>query len=430
MRRRASVSLLFVVMGVVVAPAPALAQRALSLVEAQAEARRNAPESAELLARIAGAEAIAAQTGRRWRDDPTLSTSVFRGRLVGHPDESAWDLSVRQAVDLSGSWKPRAAAAAADLERGRFEGEDGLRALDERVAIAVADVALAQRQVVRGERIAELQRIAADAARRQFEVGTAPQIDADAAALDLAGGLMVLEQIRGDLDRSRLRLARFLGRETARDLAAEDPPESLETPPASDVAGLADRDPRVRAANAELEAARFERQTFERLVMSGLTLGVDYGRQRNDIPLGAITGSLAAGGLTANWTDSDLLFSVSVPLPLFNRQREPQARATARILTAEARLRAVRADVRSELETTWFAFQTAARSLQTVAGTSVVVDRDATFVEQAVRAGQFDATTRALSLRRLEDAGRRIDEAVRNLRAARAEWIRRVSGLP
>ena len=136
-----------------------------------------------------------------------------------------------------------------------------------------------------------------------------------------------------------------------------------------------------------------------------------------------------AGGLTANWTDSDLLFSVSVPLPLFNRQREPQARATARILTAEARLRVARADVRSEWNCA-VAFQTAARSLQTVAGTSAIVDRDATFVEQAVRAGQFDATTRALSLRRLEDAGRRIDEAVRNLRAARAEWMRRVSGLP
>ena len=429
MMRRASVSLLFVVMGVVVEPVPALAQRPLSLTEAQAEARRNAPEAAEVQARIAGAEAIAAQAGRRWRDDPTLSSSVFRGRLVGHPDESAWDLSVRQAVDLSGSWKPRAAAAAADVGRTRFEGEDGLRALDERVAIAVADVALAQRQVVRGERIAELQRIAADAARRQFEVGTAPQIDADAAALDLAGGLMALEQTRGDLDRSRLRLARLLGRAAARDLAVEDPPEPPDTPPVPDVAALADRDPRVRAANAEFESARFERQMFERLVMPPLTFGVDYGRQRNDIPLSAFTGPLVAGGLTANWTDSDLLFSVSVPLPLFNRQREPRARATARILAAEARLRAARADVRSELETTWVAFQTAVRTLQTVAGTSVVVDRDTTFVEQAVRAGQFDATTRALSLRRLEEAGRRIDEAVRNVRAVRAEWMRRASGL-
>ncbi len=430
MMRRAAVSLLLVMIGLVVAPAPALAQRALSLAEAQAEARRNAPEAAELQARIAGAEAIAAQAGRRWRDDPTLASSLFRGSLVGHPDESAWDLSVRQAVDLSGSWKPRAATAAADVGRTRLEGGDGLRALDERVAIAVAEVALAQRQAVRGERIAQLQRIAADAARRQFEVGTAPQIDADAAALDLAGGLMVLEQIRGDLDRSRLRLARLLGREATRDLAVEDPPEPPDAPPAPDVAALADRDPRVQAANAEIEAARFERQTFERVVMPPLTFGVDYGRRRTDIPLGAFTGSLVAGGLTANWTDSELLFSVSLPVPLFNRQREPQARATARILTAEARLRAVRADVRSELDATWVAFQTAARSLQTVAGTSVIVDRDATFVEQAVRAGQFDATTRALSLRRLEDAGRRIDEAVRNLRAARAEWMRRVSGLP
>ena len=226
-----------------------------------------------------------------------------------------------------------------------------------------------------------------------------------------------------------LLLARLLGREGARDLAVEDPPEPPETPPAPDVAAFADRDPRVRAANAELEAARFDRQSFGRLVMPPLTFGVDYGRRRTDIPLGAFRESLVAGGLTANWTDSDLLFSVSVPVPLFNRQREPQARATARILTAEARLRVARADVRSELETTWVAFQTAARSLQTVAGTSAIVDRDATFVEQAVRAGEFDATTRALSLRRLEEAGRRIDETVRNVRAVRAEWMRRASGL-
>lgn len=421
---------LLLVLGLVCASRDAHAQRPLSLAEAQAEARAHAPEAAQLQAQIAGAEAIAAQAGRVFRDDPTISSSLFRGSLVGHPDESAWDVSVRQALDLSGSWRPRAASAAADVARTRFDSDDGLRALDERVAIAFADVALAQRQVTRAERITDLQRIAADAARRQFEVGTAPQIDADAATLDLAGALMTLEQSRGDLDISRVRLARLLGRERAGELHVEDTPEPTDTLAAPDITAIVDRDPRVQAANAEVEAARFERQTFERLVMPPVTFGVDYGRRRTDIPLGAFSGAPFAGALTANWTDADLVFSVGVPVPLFNRQREPRARATARMLTAEARLRAARADVRSELDAAWAALQTAARAFQRVADTATVVDRDATFIEQAVRAGQFDAVTRALALRRLEDAGRRIDAAVRDLRAARAAWLRRTQGLP
>ena len=410
-------------------PATLLAQRPLSLADAQAEARMRAPEAAELRAPSAGAEAIAAPAGRVFRDDPTIASSLFRGSVIGRPDESAWDVSVRQPFDLSRSWKPRAASAAADLARTRFEGDDGLRALDERVAVAFADVALAQRQLIRTERIVELQRIAADAARRQFEVGTAPQIDADSAALDLAGSLMTMEQTRGELDQSRLRLARRLGRDTARDLLVEDSLDAPQTSPKPDLTALVDRDPRVQAANAELEAAGFERQTFERLVMPPLTLGVDYGRRRTDIPMGAFSGAPFANLLKANWADADLVLSVGVPVPLFNRQREPRARATARILAAEARVGLARSDVRNELEAAWSALEAATRAFQVVATTSSVVERDVTFVEQAVRAGQFDAVTRALALRRLEDSGRRIDMAARDLSAARAAWVRRTAGL-
>jgi len=54
-----------------------------------------------------------------------------------------------------------------------------------------------------------------------------------------------------------------------------------------------------------------------------------------------------------------------------------------------------------------------------------VIERDAGFIEQAVRAGAFDAATRSVMLRRLEDAGQRVDDAVRDFRVARASWIRR-----
>jgi outer membrane protein TolC len=316
------------------------------------------------------------------------------------------------------------------VSRAQFDREAGLRLLDERVAVAVADLALAQRQVARAEQLANLARIAADAAHRQLDVGTAPQIDADSADLDLAGTLLTLEQANGDLAQARVRLARLLGRAMPDALVVDDPLESGDVGKAApDVAPIVDRDPRVRAGMSEIDAARLERETFERLGRGPVTLGLDYGRERRDIPPGRFTGSPFTGGLTANWADSDLVFNVTVPLALFNRQLEPRARATGRMLAAEAALRRVRADVNAELRSAWDAFIAAARAVQTVVATPAMLNRDAGFIEQAVRAGQFDATTRVIALRRLEDAGRRLDLAVRDLRAARAAWVR-VSGAP
>ena len=64
-----------------------------------------------------------------------------------------------------------------------------------------------------------------------------------------------------------------------------------------------------------------------------------------------------------------------------------------------------------------------------VVTTTDLIERDAGFVEQAVRAGAFDAVTRSLALRRLEEAGRRLDTAIRDYRIARAAWLRRTAGL-
>lgn len=429
--RQHRVIVLGVTLSAFMVPRAASAQRALSLPDAQAEARVYAPDAAELQSRIAAAEAMAAQAARRFREDPMISGTFSQGRLVGRSDETAWTLGIQQPFDLSGSWKPRAASAAADVERTRQERENGLRALDEQVAVAFADSALTQRQLARDERLADLHRMASDAVRQQFQVGAAPQIDADSAELDLAGALASVELARGDLNRNRARLARLLGRESGGDLVVDDGsevPDLAATPPA--FAALVDRDSRVRAALAEIDAATFHGQVFERLIKPPLTVGVEYGRQTRDIPVGSFVGAPFASALAANWTDAELVFNVGVALPLFNRQREPRAQATGRVLTAEAKLRTARADVRAELESSWAALQAAASALQRVAPTGAIIDRDVTFVEQAVGAGAFDTLTRTLALRRLQEAGRRMDVAVRDFRAARAAWLRRISVAP
>lgn len=405
------------------------AQQPLSLGAAQAEARQHAPEPPVLDAHMQGAEAIAQQAARAQRIDPELSAGVFPGPLTGRPDESGWTLGARWTVDVSKSWVPRGQSAAADVDRSRFEREDGLRVLDERVAIAVADVALGQRLVARAERLRDLQAIVADAEHRRLDAGDGTQVEADAADLDLAGARATVEQAGGDLSMTRARLARVLGRSDATNLVVEDPPESDETAVLVDLSALIDRDPRVRAAQAELSAAQFERQVAERLMTPMPTFGLDAGNQRRDIPAGSFQGVPLFPSVSATWTDPEVSFNIAVPIPLFDRQREPRARATARILAAQAQVAVARADVRSELGSAWEALQAARRALQAVAVIPALVDRDITFVDQAVRAGAFDALTRTQALRRLDESGRRADAAVRDLRTARAAWSRRTASL-
>jgi outer membrane protein TolC len=409
-------------------PVSAAAQVPLTLADAQAEARAHAPDVAELDALVRGAEGVAAQARRRLRQNPEISATYGPGALAGRPDELSWTVAAALPVDVSGSWKPRAASADEDVSRARREREDGLRALDERVAEAVADLALQQQLVRRLERVLELQQIAADAAHRQLDVGQGTQLDADSADLDRASARVALEQGRGELAGARASLARLLGRPAAIDLVVADPPELPLSPEPPDFDGLIERDPRVRATAAEVDAAKFEHQTFERLITPMPTFGVAYGFQRRDMPLGSFSGTPFAGSLTALWPDRELTFNVNVGMPFFDRQQEPRARATSRILVAEAKLQTTRADVRTELASAWAAFQAASRALATVASMPATIDRDVTFVEQAVRAGAFDAVQRTQALRRLVEAGRVADSTVRHFRTARAAWVRRTAG--
>src|SRR5207249_5281509 len=116
----------------------------VTLADAQAEARAHAPDATALDALVRGAEVVAAQARRRLRQNPEIAATYGPGALAGRPDELSWTVTAALPVDVSGSWKPRAASADAVVSQAQREREDGLRALDERVAEAVANLALQQ----------------------------------------------------------------------------------------------------------------------------------------------------------------------------------------------------------------------------------------------------------------------------------------------
>ena len=396
----------------------------LSLAEAQAEARAHAPEVAELGAALGGARLTADDARRVFRSDPTLTLGYAPGALIGKADEWSASAGLTWRVDVSGSWALRRDSAAANMSRVQWDTEGGLLALDEAVAVALADLALAQRAQIRSKRIAALFTVAAEAARKSLEVGEGNQLELDAAELDLSGAVATSAQDDVALEYARVRLARRLGRQDGSRLVALDEPPTLVFVSAVDVQALVDAAPQVRAAEADVKAAQLDVALQDRLVIPQPTLGAEFGLVRRGIPSSAFMGP-AAANLSANWTDSDLGFTLSVPIPVLERNHESRTRAQVRALGAEAKLTRLRADVRTEIEGALSALRSASAGYQALAKTTELVDRDFLLLDKTVRAGALDAVARALALRRLEGAAVRADQALWEMRVALAGWTRR-----
>lgn len=399
------------------------AQAQLSLAQAQRLARQSAPEAAALQAQVQGAQGIARDARRVLRSDPTLELRY--GSELERSGEQRWGAGLSWALDVSGSWGPRAAAAADERDQAAQQARDGLRALDETVAIAVAELAYAQRQHERAARVSGLQEIVASAARRQLELGEANQLEDDGAQLDRAAARAELARAASERERAALQLARLIGSRDAGGVQVEDPAEQPAAIPAWPSEQALDQAPAVAAASSAASAARHELALQERLAWSTPTLGLEFERERRAIPAGAFASAPGAEpSARASWSEWQLGVRLELPLPLVDRNRERCAQAQARVLATSAQLAIARADARAELMIRRAELSAATQAYRELANTAAVLERSYGLLEQAARAGALDAVARAQALQRLSDAGRRLDSAVRDLRVARARFAR------
>lgn len=397
------------------------AEPLVTLATAQAEARAHAPEVSVVDAELRAARLRVGPATRVLRHDPEVTASYELG------DSDGWSIGAEWTLDLSGAWRPRGAAAGAQVDAASERRVAALLDLDQAVAVAVAEVADGQRALARAERLVELHALGLEGARKQLGAGTGNQLDVDAAELDLRTARAAMARTRGELDRARVRLARLLGRDPRAAITVEDPVEDATSPVLADVDALVDADPRVRAVEAELRAVRFEHASLSRQVWPAPTFGVELGRTDWIIDPTGFAG-MAAGDLSASWTEWQVGVSLKIALPLFDRRADERADATGRSEEAAARVRFERVAVRAELYDAWAALRSASDTYAEMRDVPSIITRELDLYDKALRAGAIDALTRAQGLRRLEESGQAYDQAVLELRIARAAWRRRTAG--
>lgn len=394
---------------------------ALTLDQAQAEARQHAPERAVADARLAASATRGSAAGRRFSHDPIVIGRYQQPAPGADADDRTWSVGLEWTVDLSGAWRSRRAAARATNTAATADRDGVLLELDAEVAVTVAELADAQRRVTRSTQMRALRDLAVRAADRMRGAGQGNQLDVDAATLDLRAAQVDVANVRGELDAARARLARLLGRREATGLSVADELDTAAAPSVSVTDDLVARDAGVKLAAAELDAARLVAEAEHQTAIPAITLGVEAGRTRHDIPAGALPG---APTITGSWREWEVALSLSVPLPFIDRNRAARAAANADVVAAEAALTRVRADVRRNLVEVQARLAAAIDAANAAAEIPQIVERESQLLDRALRAGSIDLTSFAQQAHRLVEVGRMYDDTVLALRRARAAWVR------
>lgn len=316
------VLLLATLLGAARADAPLTEAAALSLGLARpelADRARGALNEAEANAEEAGLWA-----------NPTLEFG--RERMNTKPDstEQIWQIS--QPLDLGGRRSLRREAGERKTDAVRADNQ---RRQHEQVAeIRRSFHATLHRQAVVDVTVAWVERFARIDARfvRLEKAGEASGYDRRRLARERLTAEARLTAERGELARGRERLAALIGRADARDATLAG--NLLPPPPPALTSALVllDTRPDLAALNHQAEAAELEQRAAGRGWLPDLTVGV--GGKRTD------------NGITH---DNGNLLTLSMPLPVFDRQQTADRRAAAQALNARADRSLARSRAEGEL---------------------------------------------------------------------------------
>lgn len=297
----------------------------------EADALRLVLERAEVADLEQGALLAAEADVAAARQWPNPSLSYSRETLGSSPAavEESWMLS--QTFDLSGRRGLRREAAGHRLVMA--QADNAARRADQVAATRHSfHEALYRQEIVRltevwSRHFAQVEGMVEALAA----AGEASGYDRRRLAREQQSAVARLSAQRAELGRELARLAAYTGLGVAPRVAGELAPPPL--PTLEEAVACLEQRPDLQALTSRAEAAELEGRAAGRGAIPDITLGIGSKRVDN--------------GLTA---EDGVMFSVSVPLPLFDRQQAGQQRARAEAMQARGELGLMRAHAIGEVQ--------------------------------------------------------------------------------
>jgi cobalt-zinc-cadmium efflux system outer membrane protein len=364
----------------------ALAEPAPPYAALLAQARANAPRLAEADAGVAQAQGLARQAAAR--PNPVVGFDVENLGNVGSPgglDPRQTTASIEQTLELGGKRSARIAAGRADVAAAQARGDLTRGEFAAQLAVAYAEAEVAAAKVAQAEESLAAAETDAHAARELVDAGREAELRALQAASERDAARADRDEAQAGRDAAFAKLSALVGSPTVFDSTTESLLDRASAMPVGEGST-----PAIAAARAERDAAAARVRVEARQAMPDVTVSAGVRRLYGDDNTAFIAG-------------------VSVPLPLFNRNRGATDAARAELSAREARLRQAEFDAAADL-----------RAAQSMA-------RSAALRVEAASAGEA-AAAEAYRLARLGyDAGRlpllELSSARRALAAARVRTL-------
>lgn len=335
----------------------------------------------------------------------------------GRRDLNSTGVGLSQTIWLRGQRGLRIQSAEAGVNRANAFVRDAERQVIGDVLRTFSDLLVGQERVALARQIVALTTEVRDAATKLFEADAVPQLDVFRANVELekANNRRITEG--RNLRTTQRELALLLGRDAIASIRSEGPVTFL--PPEGDLGtlqrialeqrpDLAVARAAVNAADAELRLVQAERFLPE------MKLGVRYDEARDFDSVNRVG-----------------LFTLSVPLPLWNRRQGDVDRAQAERKKQEAQVALVQRWIEKEVATAHQQLLASAQVTSAYTG-RILPDQDRNFrlLREGYNIGELRITDVFVGQREFIDAREAYLNAVAELNAAAAELYRALNRRP
>jgi cobalt-zinc-cadmium efflux system outer membrane protein len=272
------------------------------------------------------------------RPNPFLSfeaENVFGSGMYSGTDAAELTVSLRQEIELGGKRSKRQGLAAAEVDVAHSEYLVAKADHLARTAASFAGLLAAQERQALADELTTLAERMLEDVRERIAAGKTAAAESGRARILLREMEIAKAKARREVAAARRTLAAGMGRETADfGTVAGDLAQLPHPPPLAELEGLIDESPQIAILMHEIKrrerAVALERA--RRLPDLEVGLGTRYDRESED---------------------TALLFGLSMPLPLFNRNQGAVAAARSRLAGAEAKKQGAVVQVKAALAENW-----------------------------------------------------------------------------
>lgn len=317
--------------------------------------------------------------------NPTLDLEAGTGALTGSSAESSLSLGVSQEFFLGGKRGKRLAVAERELEMYRWQLADRERLLREEVKTAFSDVLLTQQRVVLSDRSIALNQQLLDVSKERLAAGDIPELEMNLVKVELARSEGSRIDAEKALNQSQAKLRTLMGLSLSETptIVGELESDIILTKNLVDLKQLAlGKRPDLRAMEAEKNRGESDISLAQAEGIPNITAGLAVSRD---------TTALEIGGVEGKDTAYIIGFKLSIPIPVFDRNKAGVQEARAKRSITETRLLAATRNAEREVETAYASLQNAEKVLSLYKSNIIPqLEENLKLTQEAYRLGEVD----------------------------------------